>query len=94
MRLLGRAILGRMRLHSASASSSGDDIAKITKPKNLTVGKIKGLLDSEIMAQMAKCNLKQRNITKIRGLMGGEILNIVRQKVAVDAKSVGTTKTA
>ena len=61
---------------------------------NLTVGKIRGLLDTEIMAQMAKCNLKQRNIKKIRGLMGSEILNIVRKGKIDDKKSVGTNKTA
>jgi hypothetical protein len=58
MRLLGQGILDKMRRHSASqAGSSGDESPK-PKLKIMTVGKIKGLLDKEIMVQMAKCNLK------------------------------------
>lgn len=46
------------------------------------------------MVQMAKCNLKQNSMKKIRGLMDGEIYNIMRGAVGVDGRSVGTIKTA
>ena len=93
MKLMGKAILERMRVRTNSNSqSSGDELPK-QQLQNLTVSKVRGLLDTEIMAQMAKCNLKQASMKKIRGLMDGEILQIMRN-VGVDKRSVGTTKTA
>lgn len=88
MKLLGQAILDRMRKTNNQSSQGGltpyqnvdvDNFSNFSK-KKIKVGKIRTMLDTEIDVQMKKHSVDHNHMEKIRLLLNQEIVKMMKKR--------------